>query len=119
MRVLITGGAGFVGSNTAEAIGLTGAIDLMGREVGSPVPLDRRPAQPGDVFLTGGTGFVVSHLVGDVTAQAGTRGGERVQTTSIARRPLLSGVMPQRSKPLSAALAGGAQHLRSSLPGPN
>ena len=25
-------------------------IDLVGREVGSPVPLDRRPAQPGDVF---------------------------------------------------------------------
>jgi nucleoside-diphosphate-sugar epimerase len=29
-------------------------IDLVGREVGSPVPLDRRPAQPGDVFRTGG-----------------------------------------------------------------
>jgi nucleoside-diphosphate-sugar epimerase len=30
-------------------------LDLVGRLTGAPVPLDRRPAQPGDVHRTGGS----------------------------------------------------------------
>jgi nucleoside-diphosphate-sugar epimerase len=37
------------------SITLAGLIDLVGEIVGSPVPIDRRPSQPGDVDRTGGS----------------------------------------------------------------
>ena len=43
---------------------MTALIDAVGRAVGRPVPIDRRPEQPGDVLRTGGDGSLARARLG-------------------------------------------------------
>lgn len=48
----------------AETFSLAELIDLVGEAVGAPVPLDRRPPQPGDAQRTGGDTSRIEALLG-------------------------------------------------------
>jgi len=48
----------------SSSCSLSELIDMVGEAVGKPVPLDRRPAQPGDAFRTGGDSSLIEHLLG-------------------------------------------------------
>jgi nucleoside-diphosphate-sugar epimerase len=47
-----------------SSIRLRDLIDLVGSTVGSPVPVEWRPAQPGDVYRTGGSITRAADLLG-------------------------------------------------------